>query len=220
MKAISTNLNNSKLCHKMLPRSADTLVCDTMQISAWQNDGAYNYHQELMGQQKSLMEWLMEKMMEVLQQILGSTLADQLSKPLLMMAGISLALVILWFVYKNRPELFSFIRKVKREEKMEDDSIYGVDFRERIHEAVSRTDWREAVRWAYLQTLKTLNDGGKIDWQPYKTPTQYVYEFRSKAFRDMTNNFLRVRYGNFDADKPLYETMFRLQAEIGKETEP
>ncbi len=36
----------------------------------------------------------------------------------------------------------------------------------------------------------------------------------------MTNNFLRVRYGNFDADKPLYETMLRLQAEIGKETEP
>ena len=33
-------------------------------------------------------------------------------------------------------------------------------------------------------------DAERIDWQLYKTPTQYIYEVRLPAFRQMTNHFL------------------------------
>ena len=46
----------------------------------------------------------------------------------------------------------------------------------RIADALCPTDYREAVRLLYLQTLKQLSDGKRIDWQLYKTPTQYIYE--------------------------------------------
>ena len=78
------------------------------------------------------------------------------------------------------------------------------------------SDYREAVRLLYLQTLKQLSDEKRIDWQLYKTPTQYVYEVRMPAFRQLTNHFLRVRYGNFEATEALFHVMRSLQEEVKK----
>ena len=36
------------------------------------------------------------------------------------------------------------------------------------------------------------------------------------AFRQLTNHFLRVRYGNFEATEELFRIMQTLQEEIGK----
>ena len=66
------------------------------------------------------------------------------------------------------------------------------------------------------QTLKQLSDEKRIDWQLYKTPTQYVYEVRMPAFRQLTNHFLRVRYGNFEATEALFHVMQSLQEEVKK----
>ena len=96
------------------------------------------------------------------------------------------------------------------------DTIYGVDFSGGIADALSRSDYREAVRLLYLQTLKRLSDEKRIDWQPYKTPTQYINEVRIPVFRQLTNHFLRVRYGNFEATEELFNSMKSLQEEIGK----
>ena len=98
---------------------------------------------------------------------------------------------------------------------VEEDTIYGVDFARGIADALSRSDYREAVRLLYLQTLKQLSDEKRIDWQLYKTPTQYVYEVRMPAFR-LTNHFLRVRYGNFEATEALFHVMQSLQEEVKK----
>ena len=68
----------------------------------------------------------------------------------------------------------------------------------------------------YLQTLKALSDSAQIDWQPYKTPTQYSKEVTTGDFRTFTNHFLRVRYGNFEATQVLSVEMKRLQTEIWK----
>lgn len=121
-----------------------------------------------------------------------------------------------WFVYKKRPELFMRSRKSTLPYTVGEDTIYGVDFAERIADALARTDYREAVRLLYLQTLKQLSDGKRIDWQLYKTPTQYIYEVRLPAFRQMTNHFLRVRYGNFEATETLFHAMRDLQKEVEK----
>ena len=119
-------------------------------------------------------------------------------------------------VYKKRPELFMRSRKSTLPYTVGEDTIYGVDFAERIADALARTDYREAVRLLYLQTLKQLSDGKRIDWQLYKTPTQYIYGVRLPAFRQMTNHFLRVRYGNFEATETLFHAMRDLQKEVEK----
>jgi hypothetical protein len=97
-----------------------------------------------------------------------------------------------------------------------EDTIYGVDFALKIASSLSRHDYREAIRLLYLQTLKQLSDEKRIDWQLYKTPTQYIYEVRMPAFQRLTHHFLRVRYGNFEATEELFQTMLSLQGEVKK----
>lgn len=194
----------------------DTLVCDTAKIALWQSDPAYDYNRELITPELNLFEWLSRQFGEFLRKIFGSRFAEEYSTLILVCIAIILLLLIIWFVYKKRPELFMMSKKTSLPYTVEEDTIYGVDFPGGIADALSRQDYREAVRLLYLQTLKHLSDAERIDWQPYKTPTQYIYEVRLPAFRQLTNQFLRVRYGNFEATEELYRSMLDLQGEIEK----
>lgn len=194
----------------------DTLVCDTAKIALWQSDPAYDYNRELITPELNLFEWLSRQFGELLRKIFGSRFAEEYSTLILVCIAIILLLLIIWFVYKKRPELFMMSKKTSLPYTVEEDTIYGVDFPGGIADALSRQDYREAVRLLYLQTLKHLSDAERIDWQPYKTPTQYIYEVRLPAFRQLTNQFLRVRYGNFEATEELYRSMLALQGEIEK----
>ena len=200
----------------MLTSPADTLVCDTVQIAKWQSESAYDYNRELITPEINIFEWFRRQFGELLRKIFGSRFAEEYSELILICLAIIILLLIIWFVYKKRPELFMRSSKNKLPYEVEEDTIYGVDFSGGIADALSRSDYREAVRLLYLQTLKQLSDGKRIDWQLYKTPTQYIYEVRLPAFRQMTNHFLRVRYGNFEATETLFHAMRDLQKEVEK----
>lgn len=102
---------------------------------------------------------------------------------------------------------------------MVEDTIYGIDFPAAIAQAMSRGDYREAVRLNYLQALRHLSDANIIDWQPSKTPAQYVREYPDELFNRTTAVFIRVRYGGFEATKTMAETMAKDVADImSKET--
>lgn len=199
-----------------LTSPADTLVCDTAKIALWQSDPAYDYNRELITPELNLFEWISRQFGEFLRKIFGSRFAEEYSGLILICIAIILLLLIIRFVYKKRPELFMRSPKNALPYTVGEDTIYGVDFPGGIAGALSRQDYREAVRLLYLQTLKQLSDAERIDWQLYKTPTQYLNEVRLPAFRQLTNHFLRVRYGNFEATEELFRTMQALQEEIGK----
>ena len=199
-----------------LTSPTDTLVCDTTQLARWQSDPAYNYNRELIAPEINLFEWINKQFGEFLREIFGSRFADEYSELILVCIAVFILLLVSWFVYKKRPELFMRSGKRTLPYAVEEDTIYGVDFPEGINEALSQRNYREAVRLLYLQTLKRLSDEKRIDWQPYKTPTQYINEVRMPVFRQLTNHFLRVRYGNFEGTEELFNSMKSLQEEIGK----
>lgn len=200
-----------------LTSSADTLVCDTVQIALWQSDPAYSYNRELITPEINFFEWIGKQFGELLRKIFGSRFAEEYSGVVLICIAIIILLLIVWFVYRKRPELFMSSRQNTLPYTVGEDTIYGVDFSGGIADAISRRDYREAVRLLYLQTLKRLSDAERIDWQLYKTPTQYLNEVRLPAFRQLTNHFLRVRYGNFEATEELFHMMQSLQEDIEKE---
>lgn len=199
---------------------ADTLVCDTARIAAWQADPVTNYNRELLTPEVNVMEWISMQMFRLLRQLFGSRFAEQYTEAILITIVVVLLLVILWFLYRKRPELFMRSRRNRLAYTVEEDTIYGVDFEQEIAEALQREDYRAAVRLLYLQTLRLLSDAGRIDWQPYKTPTEYLYEVKPEtqrnAFRLLTTAFLRVRYGNFEASEPLFREMRIWQEELKK----
>lgn len=194
----------------------DTLVCDTAKIALWQSDPAYDYNRELITPEINIFEWISNQFGGLLRRIFGTRFAEEYSGLILICIAILILLLIVWLVYRKRPELFMRSSKNALPYTVEEDTIYGVDFPGGIADALSRQDYREAVRLLYLQTLKQLSDAERIDWQLYKTPTQYLNEVRLPAFRQLTNHFLRVRYGNFEATEELFGVMKALQEEIEK----
>ena len=196
----------------------DTLVCDTLQIHALQQNPAYNYNRELMARQETLWDWLKMKFAEWLNDFLGNSVSVGVRNALLAFIGVLVVGLIVWFLYKYRPELFMRnSRDAKEEDNDGNETIYGIDFDAEIAKELAASNYRQAVRYLYLKTLRRLSDAGHINWQPSKTPSQYVYEVQRDEFRQLTQHFLRVRYGNFEATRELYDEMLRLSKEGGGE---
>ena len=124
---------------------ADTLVCDTAQVAAWQSDPAFAYSRELIAPEINVLEWFSRWFGKLLDKIFGNTLVAEYSEVVLICIAVLILVLVIWFVYKKRPELFMRSRKSTLPYTVGEDTIYGVDFAERIADALARTDYREAV---------------------------------------------------------------------------
>lgn len=199
----------------------DTLIYDLARIREWQANPDYNYNRELFAPEKSLYDMLLKWLYEVLEGLFGSRFANDYGEMILVLLFVAVVVLIGWLIYKRRPELFARSgKKAKLTYDVHEDTIYGIDFEERIRRALAAGNYKETVRLLYLQTLKQLSDRNLIDWQLFKTPTEYLYEVKAEElrtpFRELTNRFLRVRYGNFSATEELCREMQALQNVITK----
>lgn len=80
------------------------------------------------------------------------------------------------------------------------DDIYETDdYETAITRAWNGSQWNEVVRLTYLRTLRLLHEAHRIEWQPYKAPMAYLSECPSEEMRLLTNAFLYVRFGHYDA---------------------
>lgn len=196
----------------------DTLVSDSARIALWQSDPKFNYNRELLVPEVSFFELINSWMRRVLDKIFDSQYAYRYSEIVPVGILIVILLLLFWILYKKRPELFMKSHKHAVAHQIKEDTIYGVDFAKEIAAAVERSDFREAIRFLYLQTLELLSVREIIDWQPHKTPTEYLYEAKRKgangSFRSLTIGFLRIRYGNFEATGALFKEMQALQTQI------
>jgi hypothetical protein len=84
------------------------------------------------------------------------------------------------------------------------ENIHEINFDEEIEKAISTHNYRLAVRLLYLRSLKQLNDGEYIKWQPEKTNSAYIYELNNPTVRQdfisLTRQFEYVWYGGFSID--------------------
>ena len=110
----------------MLTSPADTLVCDTVQIAKWQSESAYDYNRELITPEINIFEWFRRQFGELLRKIFGSRFAEEYSELILICLAIIILLLIIWFVYKKRPELFMRSPKNKLPYEVGEDTIYCV----------------------------------------------------------------------------------------------
>ena len=191
----------------------DTLVIDSAQIAQWQTQQDFDYSRELAGGGMTFTEWMMAQINELLRDLFGQAWRSDYTWWGLAIVGAVVVGIGIWYVWHFHPGLFMRQRDERTYEEMED-TIYGIDFDAIISQALGREDYREAIRMIYLRTLKALSDSQQIDWQPFKTPSQYVREFDAAAFRTLTSHFLRVRYGYFEATRQLCDEVEQLGKEV------
>lgn len=198
----------------------DTLLYDSAKIAGYQADRRFDYNRQLGVQNINLMERLNQWIERFMRMFFDNETAAGISSWFLIVFFVLVVGLIVFLVYKKRPELFIREKKKPLPYEVEEETIYGIDFEKELNSALAAGDFRMAIRMLYLQTLRFVADKEWIDWQIYKTPTEYTYELKPAAlklsFRSFTNRFLQVRYGNFRATRELFDAMRHLQNDIKK----
>lgn len=98
--------------------------------------------------------------------------------------------------------------KSRNEIKIEETHIQEIDLSKFISEAIASGNYRNAVRYLYLNSLKKLSATGKIDWDFQKTNGDYYREIKDmdlKAqFQKVSYLYDYVWYGEFAIDESAF----------------
>jgi hypothetical protein len=118
---------------------------------------------------------------------------------------------VVFFILKmtgDRTGLFGTRGKKGLSYEIGEEDIHSISFDDAIQDAVSKENYRLAVRLVYLYSLKLLSDRALIDWKPGKTNTAYVYELKQHAvsgsFSHLTTSFEHAWYGGETVDREHY----------------
>jgi hypothetical protein len=127
---------------------------------------------------------------------------------LFLMGGI-LLYAIIRIIVANRLQLFyrspkrAMVVKAAEEGGSLDDDLEG-----KLMHFMQIKDYRQAVRYLYLKTLRVLNDRGMIRYHQESTNQEYWRQLSATqqggAFRDLTMIYEKVWYGEF----PLGDALF------------
>lgn len=93
------------------------------------------------------------------------------------------------------------------------EDIHEIDFAKEIKKAQDLNDFRLAIRWSYLWTLKKMDDKQLIEWQPKKTNQDYTREIKSKThkktFKKLTYIFDYTWFGKFNITQSIFENTMK-----------
>lgn len=204
----------------MMIHPADTIIYHSSKIAEYQADKKFDYNSQLGVPDINLIEIIVRWLTRILSRFFDSDAAEGIARWVLITVFILAVLLVIYFIYKKRPELFMREKKLLLPYEVEEENIYRIDFEKDLTAALTAGDFRSSIRILYLQTLRLIADKQWIDWKIYKTPTEYIYELKraelKTPFRDFTNRFLQVRYGNFKATRELFDSMCSLCDELKK----
>jgi len=198
----------------------DTIIYNSGKIAEYQGDKRFDYNSQLGIPDINILEIIIRWLARILSRFFDSGMAEGIARWTLIALFIITILLVIYFIYKKRPGLFLREKQSLLPYKVDEENIYRIDFEKDLSAALAAGDFRSSIRILYLQTLRFIADKQWIDWKIYKTPTDYIYELKpvdlKTPFRDFTNRFLQVRYGNFKATRELFDTMCRLRDELKK----
>jgi hypothetical protein len=95
----------------------------------------------------------------------------------------------------------------------EEEIIKNEDIPALIKEAINQKNYRLAIRYYYLLSLKHLTESDSIAWQPQKTNEDYIKELNKdnlkEGFKNITKIYDYVWYGEFNVDALKFEALKR-----------
>ena len=148
-------------------------------------------------------EWLWRMIDEIF-----STDGGQIGLTIFQYVLISAVIVIIiLLVLKNdiRAVFYGKSSSVAIDFKEFDEDIHKINFEELIADAISKNDYRKAVRLHFLKLLKELTDKNLITWQIDKTNNDYSMELSnskfSSQFKELALMYEYIWYGDFQLDE-------------------
>jgi hypothetical protein len=93
--------------------------------------------------------------------------------------------------------------------EVEEENIHALDFNHLIDESIRKSEYRTAIRYLYLFSLKKLSDSHLIDWVPGKTNREYELELKEKKvgnyFTQLGYYFEYAWYGEFEINSENFQ---------------
>ena len=208
--------NYADTTKKILPASDEELIIDVRLLSddlleKYKNDPEFDYDggpEEADDWITKIKNWINQQLAILRSSKTYSTLLDYLYYGLMIAA---LILIIRGLIKADRRGLlFGKINsnEIKMIESEED--ISQINFDELIAAAAERKDYKLAVRYLFLKSLKLLSEKELIELRNNKTNHQYLSEIKnnriSNAFQIATSRFEWIWYGNFPVDEKVMKS--------------
>lgn len=127
---------------------------------------------------------------------------------------IGLLALLVWIIIKNTSNAKSGRLNTKDIDPLIEvhsaEQLANEDFDSLIQSALTNGDFRAAVRFTFLKSLKILQLAKHIDWQIEKTNYDYlreVPETQQSDFRGVLHVYEYVWYGEFEATEPIFNRL-------------
>ncbi len=206
----------------------DEIKIPKISVEEYKDKPVFNYEPQKAQQNIFVLayDWLKRKLIYILSKLLEWIFGQEKAGHALVYILKSLPYIaVLLFVYL----IFRFLLGVdliryKSQSQSLGNKVYLTDEERIIHEedllqliqqAIAHKDFRLAVRYYYLFTLKQLKDAGLIQWHADKTNRDYVRELSKTElkplFKNLTFIYDYVWYGNY---RPKAEDFEHIEADF------
>lgn len=189
-------------------------------LQAYKNDPAFNYAEKVVDKNSwwfKFKRWISNGLKKILEPIFGMESATGILwfilnvLPYILLAVLVFLLVKFFLKVNSKNLLHGETKKGHIAFTDEEQIIRNEDIQHLIAKAVKQNNYRLAIRYYYLLSLKELSKANIIDWQPQKTNEDYKKEITTKnlqsQFITITKIYDYVWYGEFKVDAAKFETL-------------
>lgn len=190
-------------------------------IEKYKSNKEFNYTEQTEKPEPTFLEkvlnWLGQQFLRFLEWLFGVKYAKGILATILtalpyIVAGLVLFLLIKFFIKTKIKSAISLTNNKSVINFSEDEKLLqNADLDALTQKAISDNNYRLAVRFLYLKTLKQLTDKKLVVWEQQKTNEDYTNEITIKqlknAFEIITRLYDFVWYGNFQINKVQFNTI-------------
>jgi len=122
--------------------------------------------------------------------------------------------LLIWIILKNTSSGKAGLTKRQTKDDgltvMDKERLEQADFDELLKQALRNENYRLAIRYTFLKSLKVLQQADLIDWHKEKTNYDYLLELPThhhSDFKKVVSVYEYVWYGEFSAERELQERM-------------
>jgi hypothetical protein len=123
----------------------------------------------------------------------------------------ALVFLVWYFIKASKTAPFSRSEQNPLQFNATTENIHRIDFEKRIADAIQNGEYRLAIRYLYLRTLKELSDRNLIKWKAEKTNRDYSGELRNTKFgipfSSITSLYDYAWYGNMPVGETAFHTV-------------
>ena len=177
----------------------------------YKNDPDFNYDDQIKEAEDwitKIRNWINQFFISLMSSDTYSTLLDYFYYALM---AIALILIIRGLIKGDRRGLL-FGKTINNEMKTAEysENIDQINFDELIENYIQSKQYKLAIRYLFLKSLKLLADNGLIEINKNKTNQQYLSEIKNRqvalTFRNASIGFEWIWYGDFQVDDELMKS--------------